>query len=455
MYKTMLTVMGILCLCTGVFAQDDFVPVSRDYTFSANQTGYKALGINPANLSLQTREGQNVSFEFMNVEWKAKSLIVKNLFFHKQPVSYSDEVTVTRDNFQPRDLGREDLGLSANINWLGLSFRTKKAGSFAISGRTMFQFSVDISDKAKAVLYEDNNFDAYMDTLAGIAASQYASGTFDEKAFLEKLDGTKAKASLVHEINLGYSRHIIQLENHELYTGIGLRYLLGQMDFGLGFEDGIVSGYMTEIPFLPDSIDTDGVNFPGDGENELSGMGKGFGFDMGFTYIWKKKMQLSLALVDLGGIKWPVTPIYVKDISSLEEAQALVDEGVFYYAGESNSREPLPTKLIFGYNYGVHKWVNLYFDVVAPLNKSPKNLTSTLVAFGTELSLFKIASFRTGATLTNGMDKDGLLMPAYLSIFMGKGTTYEIAVGTQDLLAYFKPQRDVLGGSFGLLRFHF
>lgn len=444
-------------------AQEAFVPVNTDYSFSTGQTGHQAFGINPANISLNPRAEGTLSFSLAEVNSSFKGDLIKRTFLHNQSTPTGGETpAITKDSWQPIDFLRDDVSTQTDIKWMGLAFHTANAGSFALQAKTNIVAGMRSNDFVQNTLINNQELGYYMDTLEQIIFEDGTISEADQERVLSLFNGTQIKAAMMHEFSLGYSRHIIKKKKIALYAGVSLKFLLGSHDAGLEIAGGNVRGYMTEIPYLPDSLGA--MNFPNSNDaNANSRFGMGFGTDLGLNLVYKEKLQLGVSVTDIGGLNWPITPFSLREVDANEVVQhidengnvdsdALLAGGIFYHEDGENTREQLPTKMIVGVNYAVHKWVHVYADLAAPLNDNIRNLSGPVFGAGAEVSLFGWVNLRSGFMYA---DNKQIVVPTYLSLMLGKKTTYEITAGTMDVLAYRKANRPGMQAAVAALRFHF
>lgn len=440
--------------------------LNRDYSYSIRKTDYRAFGVNPANISLFSRSpDQGFTIGFLEYEMVMRSDALKKSLFHPK-VAYmnSEGQYVQREKIQLRDVLSQPTQLNAETTYIGATWRTKNSGSFAASIKSKWYARTDFNDFANDVLFSGDGFDNYIDTIVQIIVSNLASeGKIDQAEVLGLLETSELRLNVTHEFNLGYSTKLWENSKTTLYGGVAGRYILGQANMALQFNQGNIRGILTDVPFV--SEDLGAINLPEKVERGDHKYGHGFGTDIGITLAFDKKVTLGISVADLGFIRWPVYPIYVKDNlvqavelngsnnEAFEEAfDELIEDGLFTYGGKANRVEVLPAKIITSMEYQLHERVAIYADLLSPLNASPKNLDRIEVGFGTRLRIVKALAVTTGLHFR---DYDKPDMPLYINLIAGKNVKYELGIGTADFISFFAPERNTIPTQMALFRFHF
>lgn len=450
-------------LLSATMAQGQINPLNahREYAHSIGKWGYQTLTLHPANLALPSpHPNKKFNLGLFQTETMIYSRDIKRHLFHKRTnyVMPTGEVDRPKDSpLTMRNIFAEQLSVNTEITHLGFSFHTKKAGSFGINVRSNIYFETDLNDFANEVLFQGDGFANYIDTVLSIILSNVENGKVNEKKVFELLDDSYLKINITHEVNLGYARQLYHNRTHTLLGGVRLGYVLGHADMALRFNEGDIRGYVSRIPYLRQDLGA--INLPEDISSRTRN-GHGFNMALGGTWLYKDKVRVGLSLTDFGLIKWPVNPVMIKENLSdnidlengLESAfNDLISDGIFYYRGREKNIEWLPAKLILGASYKAHARVTPYFDLIVPLNQSPKNLMGPVVGIGAEINGWDRLYLRTGLSFSEVR----VVMPTYLNVFVGKKRTYEVGVGTADMLSYFVARRDYFQFATGLLRFHF
>ncbi len=452
----------LLLLLSATMAQGQINPLNahREYAHSVGKFGYQTLTLHPSNLALKSPQGNRFSLGFFQTETMIYSEEIKRNLFHRRmgyQTNHGEINTPKDESLTIRNILGQQFSANMEVTHLGFSFHTKKAGSFGINIRSNINFETDFNDFANEVLFQGDGFANYIDTVVGIILANMDNGKVNEKKVFELLEDSYLKINITHEVNVGYAHELYKSSKHTLLGGVKLGYVYGQADLALRFNEGDIRGYVSRIPYLRQDLGA--INLPDD-INSRTRSGHGFNFGFGATWLYKDKARVALSLNDFGLIKWPVNPVMIRENLSdnidlengLETAfNDLIADGIFYYKGSEKNIEWLPAKLILGASYKVHPRVTPYFDLIAPLNQSPKNFTGPVIGIGAEVNGWDKVFLRTGLSFSEVR----VVMPTYVNVFVGKNNGYEIGVGSADLLSYFIADRDYFQFATGLFRFHF
>ncbi len=442
-------------------AQINPLNAHREFANSTSITDYKAMRVNPANIALSPTDQHRFSFGLLDMDGIVFSEALKRSLFHRNRGYLTPEGQVIipgNSGVSLENILRDQLSVSTEVGLVGFAMHTPRAGSFSAQVSSRIFVETYFNDFAHDVLFGGAGFNNYLDTIVKIIVANIANdGRVNEKRVLALLEDSYLKINVVHDFSLGYSRQLINQDKWKLYSGLTVGYLHGMADMAIRFNEGDIRGYVSRIPFVEEDLGS--INLP-ENVNTQDRSGHGFKTGFGLTAINQNKLRLGFSVVDVGFIKWPVNPIIAKsnlgddvDLSKGVEGalNQLVDDGIFYFLGKEKNIEVLPAKLIAGATYTPHNYVDVYTDLVLPLNRTPKNLTSPVGGAGVQLSLLNYVYLKTGMAYA----EKRLSMPTYLRLFAGKNKTYEFGIGTADLLSYFMVDRDYFQVTTSTFRFHF
>ncbi len=459
-YRAHIVLLLLLLSASVVSGQINPLNAHREYAHSIGKYGYQTLTLHPANLALKSPQNHRFSLGLYQTETMIYSREIKRHLFHQRMGYRTAEGRVGYPKNQPltlRNIFGKQLSINTEITHLGLSFHTKRAGSFGVNIRSNIYFETDFNNFANEVLFQGDGFGNYIDTVIKIILTNIDNGKVNEKKVFELLEDSYLKINITHEINLGYARTLFKNRNHTLLGGVRLGYVYGHADMALRFNEGDIRGYVSRIPYLRQDLGA--INLPDD-INSRNRTGHGFNFATGATWLYKDKARLGLSVTDFGLIRWPVNPVMIKENlgeninleNGLEAAfDELISDGIFYYRGREKNIEWLPAKLIVGASYQAHPRITPYFDLLVPLNVSPKNFVGPVMGIGAEINGWDRLFFRTGLSFSEVR----VVMPTYINVFVGKKHGYEVGVGTADMLSYFISRRDYFQFATGFFRFHF
>lgn len=435
-YAISFLLMSFLCAGQTIPAQ-----VSRNRTFLTNYYDYEAMGINPANLSANRREGKKLSLGLMQTNFLLFNRTLKTDLIHgggvsrlTDPAHWFDDILVERTH------------VAMDNTILGLNFNTKKAGSFGLNIKTQVLAEVELNGAFEDLDFEGTSFanlpEIIMTTIQ------------ENPENLPPGETSIVRMNVVNEFGIAYSRRMVATPNVQLYGGVGGKYMMGFADIGLQFNNHQIAGYYSLSSILPDAFGGDSTSAE---VQQAKKFCHGFGTNAGFLLRWKK-LRANVSVTDIGFIKWPVKDLFVTkedvagEVLTEEEINDAIHDAITDFQRDADGKEWLPAKLLLGASYDVHKYVSFYLDVIAPLNDAQRNMTRPTVGVGTWLSLKNVLTLRTGANL---IDKKLVAIPMWLSLFAGKKKSFEMSIGTSDFLAFFLENRGYMQAETALMKFHF
>lgn len=417
------------------------VQVIIDHTNSANVHDYDALQINPSNMSAHWRPDKRVSFGLLSTNVLLFSHGIKRNLIHGGGVNRLTDVGHWVD-----DILIERNALNFNNTLLGINVNTIRQGSFAFSVRNNIYMETEINGVLEEIDFEGADFSNIADIIMQTME--------DNPGALLNKDASYIRLNVINEFNLGYSRKLVNEKKIQVFGGAGVKYLLGFADLGLEFNGQEVAGYYALSSLLPAGWEDE--NFVKHVQNDKK-FGHGFGGSLGAS-MRMDKIRAGVSVIDLGFMKWPTRSIYITQQDVLIETltQQDVDKAINNVLGNSqrkeNGVELLPAKAIIGGSYDIHQYVRFYMDVVTPLYSAPRGMRNPTIGAGTWLSLKDYITLRTGATLVT---KKLVTVPMFVSFFGGKNKSFEMSVGTTDLLAFFIENREYMSFQTALMKFHF
>ena len=431
-------------------------------------TDYQCLGVNPANLGW-TRNQHSVNlgfFEFaasMYSEPLTKSEIFNDLINNPITLDAAGKLQAAEKFTDTR------IFASGNVLWVGFSYQDEEIGGFAFSVRERGIWNSVLNDNAANFLYLGYN-DPYFDSIANENGQTVGYSTDPEMASVV-YKGTDQHFLLYREYNLGYGRKIIENENVILYGGIGLKYLVGYaMTQYYQDESGKLIGNSALSPVFDVTYDEPTPSqVEGDGYKKV---GNGFGIDIGTTVQLYDNLKISLAVNDIGSIKWNGnvytgndTRVWSIDTDGLDNYN-IFQQGQLIesdnhpddpneWVGVNETKIKLPTNLRGGASYRFNDLVEAGLDLYVPLgDKVPGVYESTVFGIGGKLNPAEWVQISLGV-VTGG--KFGTNVPLGFSFYPVKTneTTWEIGFATRDVITNFKQNDPTVSAAFGFLRFSF
>ena len=431
-------------------------------------TDYQCLGVNPANLGwTRNQHSMNLGFfEFatsLYSEPLTKSEIYNDLIGNPITLDMDGKLQAADKFTDTRIFG------SGNILWVGFSYQDEEIGGFAFSIRERGVWNSVLNDNAANFLYLGYN-DPYFDSIGNVNGQTVGYSTNPQQASVV-YKGTDQHFLLYREYNLGYGRKIIENEDIILYGGIGLKYLVGYaMTQYYQDESGKLVGNSALSPVFDVTYDEPTPSqVEGDGYKKI---GNGFGIDIGTTVELYDNLKISLAINDIGSIKWNGnvytgndTRVWSIDTDGLDNYN-IFEQGQLIesdnhpddpneWVGVLETKLKLPMNLRGGSSYRFNDLVEAGFDVYVPLgDKVPGVYESTVFGIGGRLNPADWVQISLGV-VTGG--KFGTNVPLGFSFYPVKTdeTTWEIGFATRDIITNFKQNDPTVSAAFGFLRFSF
>jgi len=263
-------------------------------------TDYQCLGVNPANLGW-TRNDHSMNLGFAELalsiysEQLTRKQIINDLFDNNISLDLDEKLLASEEFTDTRLIG---IG---NFMGVGFSYQDEEFGGIAFNVRERLVWHSFLNENAASFLFIGYH-DPYFDSLAVETGDTIGYSTNPGFASIV-YKGTDQHFISYREYNLGYGRKVIQNENLVWYMGVGIKYLVG---YGMlqyyQDDDGNLVGYSALSPAY-------GVEYDEPTPSQIEGtgyknVGSGFGFDIGTTVEIKENLKISLAVNDIGSIKW-------------------------------------------------------------------------------------------------------------------------------------------------------
>jgi hypothetical protein len=320
--------------------------------------------------------------------------IINDLFDSSIAFSMADK------NDAAHSLTNTRLFGNGSVMYLGISYQDEKFGGLAFNVRERLVWHSVFNQNVANFLFlgwQDTYFDQKItnpagDTLEAIADnSRYVSDIYR---------GTDLHYLHTREFNLGYGGKVLDLDGEVVvYAGIGFKY---NADFGgLQYyqkDNGQLYVFSVFSPFYEDKYD-DPTPSAVEGTG-LKQVGTGFGFDIGTTVQLFDDIKISLAVNDIGSIKWDgnvyegndvrVYGIETRGINNYN----LFKEGMLIsfeqhpedpnkWNGLENKTIGLPTNFRAGASYRISEAIEAGIDFYAPLGeKVPGVMEAPVLGLG-------------------------------------------------------------------------
>ena len=388
-------------------------------TINAASRGIDAVGINPANISIPDKGFLNINLVPFGAHVSTEILTFD---LYKEYFTGVDSVGKRwAKRLEPADKEKilnqmPDLPVTrirAEAMIFGASFQNQIIGGIGFG----------IIDHAGANIKLSKDF------------FRMAAFGLEPAGSVYVFDGTEANAWWYREYNLSYGRKLpVNLEFlNALYAGFGVKLLHGfgisqsirqSSSFG-NYPDQLNPAQYTLIGNLDFLTVHTGVDFMNEDSNEKvspfpAPVGKGVGFDIGFSGEFANGMRASLSVTDIGKIKWNINVIesynsksvtITGNFSHLEDTLDTMTKGKTRQ-GEAFETK-LPSALRVGFETEASRIPGLFFmpddfiiafDYQQGFNESLGNTTKPRFSLGAEHYVLSVLPLRTGIAF-GGDDK--------------------------------------------------
>ncbi len=367
-------------------------------TYNATTSGIYSIGINPANLSFNNDEFIQFStllpLPSVSIGTGSNFISMNDLNYFFGGVNGEARYLTEQDKERLNALfdGGGAVFASVNANLFSISVKpNNKIGAFAFSIIDVAGMKINIPGSLVDLALSGNpvgkKFDLSEGDIKGWWIRNYALSYSRELPGVKFFDNFAAgiTVKLVH----GYSYVGTSKNSSSLSTGSNAE-LTGSTD---------LTGYSAFSDNMGVKYDFDSVSRQSNFSLFPSPAGTGFGFDVGFAATLNSVWNFSLALTDIGSIKWDKNAaqfnsfgyIYIDDISNQDQ----LDSAKESVTGDSKRIDHfytgLPTALRFGVSRmfweGETKFPGnmlLAFDYNQGLNEMPGNSLEPRFSVGSE-----------------------------------------------------------------------
>ncbi len=369
-------------------------------TYNSTSMGIYSLGINPGNLSLMDEGSVEFStiipLPFISFHSGTDFLSMDQLNYYFGGVNGKSRVLTEADKQNFNDLFSNGGIVFANFSTRFFSFAYKpsiESGTFAIS----------IND------FAGGNF-----TIPQAIVDLGLNGNQPGKKY--DFNDEKLKSWWIRNYGISYSREF-QMEPESwlknVLTGISLKLVHGYYYAGIErVNTNLETGNYNEIIGNADMIgyssfsDEFGVKYDFDSTEHQSSFslfmppaGKGFGFDLGISFLIEGDWSISFALTDIGSINWTKNTakfkaegeIFINDLTNQDQLDSLGDKFTGNAEKIGSFSTGLPTAFRFGLGYKLNETENfipgtltLGFDYNQGFNDLPGNSKTPRVSLGFE-----------------------------------------------------------------------
>ncbi|MDX5421357.1 MAG: DUF5723 family protein [Hymenobacteraceae bacterium] len=457
MKKILLLAAAFLAGQATVLAQTEhssFSVVGRGGVMNTFVHDYQAIGVNPGNLGRST---SIVSFTVLEGGVGASSQAFTRKTLRNFNESNADGELTLAERMELAKAFTSDNVLNAggDFNVFAISVSLPKIGGFAASNRQRMLSHAGFNKNFSELLFLGNEAEIYKQIDPN--ETVYVSDLFE---------GTEIKASWVNEWNFAYGREIIDLPLVNIYGGVGYKYLQGLALYEFSVQDRKLKSYSAASPVL----DIDYEKYLDDpqfshqaADGLLNPVGRGHGFDVGFSAEIVKIVKVGVSVTDIGKMTWTENLLEGEDrgfkLSNYPEsadeydyekaydiAETIIDSAIVF-SPVSELRTDLPTRLRAGVGVKIGNKVEVGVDYVKALNSAPGNITQDFVGLG--IDVMPTPFFRLSSGVSTGAG-DKVNLPFGFAIVT---PVYEFGISTRDVTAPFTKNNPGTSLAFGFLRF--
>jgi len=369
-------------------------------TYNSTSMGIYSIGINPANLSVMNEGSVEFStiipLPLISFHSGTDFLSMNQLNYYFGGVNGKSRVLTESDKQDFNNLFADGGSVFANFSTSLFSFALKpgiEVGTFAIS----------------IIDFAGGNF-----TIPQAIVDLGLNGNQPGKKY--DFNDEKFKSWWIRNYGISYSREF-KMESESwlknISAGVSLKFVHGYYYAGIEkINTNLETGTYNEIQGNADMIgysafsDDFGVKYDFDSLQHQSKFGlfmppagKGFGFDIGLSFLLQDNWNISLALTDIGSINWTKNTakffaagaILIDDLTNQKQLDSLKDK----FTGDAEKIESfstgLPTVFRFGLGYQLNEEDNflpgtllLGLDYNQGFNDLPGNSKTPRVSFGFE-----------------------------------------------------------------------
>lgn len=488
--KTKILFTGLLLVASGhLFAQIErsaFTSSGRGVA-TTFVTDYHSIGINPANLAWSNKYEKRYTLGLLEGGVTIYSEALSRSELRDNIAGFEESITPAQKRQFAAQFANSDFAGNFDIQLLGFSvdLNDKGIGGFALSVRDRMQYYSNFNTSASEILFAgwnalyfdqlqlDSDNGPIIENTGNLSAdtlNRVVRGISTDPSFITGLfDGSTMKLLWYREFNLGYGRQIVKKDEWSLSGGVGLKLLQGISIIDIDVQGNNLRALSSTSPSFGIDYGNAAANNPSSKpeDNSLlpSSVGMGFGFDLGFNFVYKDKLKVGVAVNDIGSINYKANVYQSKDtlvfdvrndgvnsLNLLAEADIFTGkDGLFKQEGVARETIQLPTNFRLGASYVVSEKLEIGADFFMSLNDAPGSFVSPIYGLGGDYQPFKW--LRISAGFMNG-GNFAFRVPVGLTFVAGNGT-WEAGVASRDLITYLTKDNATMSASLGFLRFRF
>ncbi len=472
-----------LLVCTSqlLFAQAPHLSVGVGATPMALSGDYRALGWNPAHLTLSPMNDSNWKSAISGMEGSvsvASTVLEREDLWDdvlNRGMSNDSWTGLTPGEWVSR-LANEKIRVDMNLITTAMA---KHWGSWAVAyaARNVFYAESYLSNSVTSLLIEGgasslfeysifgtdtllNDGEWSIEDLNNIIGGLNSSG---ETLLASVFQDSKLGMSWHRSHELGISKEWISKRGWSIHTGVGARFLLGNGFFSLAQENGELNAFGAfsngfQVAKL-DSLSLDAPTFTQ--IRKWGPVGQGWGADLGVAISFTDRLWASASITDLGWMEWRGERYSFDDVLSntwgngatnpnqwIDILQLSMNPGTWFSNGESETR-----RISNGVGFHIGGGIRLANELVIAGDASFDN-RDLIGNAGSRVGLSCILNPVPWLRLEAGVRKLGnetFRIPAGFIVRAG-GRGCEIGLQSTDIAGIWRKQQSELGVRFCFLR---
>ena len=457
--KKLLSILIPVILATGAQAQleqSSFGATGRGGTATSFVTDYQALGINPANLGFQTKYAFSLGIAELGYGIYSEALVkddVRAILFNNE-----DSITAAQSEMLAQAFLNEGIQFNVDVMAVGFSLRVPKFGTLAFSVTGHAAYNSKFDGEAANIIFEGYDYAGYFDTVI-VTPTEIYGVAYEPLSLSELFGDSEFKFDVNTSFNFGYGLKLFGSEETiSAYAGIGFKYILGYGYLDMHSDGSTITG----ISALGlDILDLEaGITSPITA-SAAEPVGRGTGWDFGFSLKIRDALTASASIVDIGKMKYTANVLQINDfvldtvsfsgVTSTDPIQIISDmlneQDLIEYSGLSEFEVSLPTKLRLGASLKINDLLDVGLDAVFPMNEVAGAIETPVIGVGAQLTLFEILNLSAGLSAGGGYAYN---VPAGIGLDF---KIWEIGVATRDALTWFGETSPNVSMAIGVLRF--
>jgi len=457
--KKLLCILIPVILATGAQAQleqSSFGATGRGGTATSFVTDYQALGINPANLGFQTKYAFSLGIAELGYGIYSEALVkddVRAILFNNE-----DSITAAQSEVLAQAFLNEGIQFNVDVMAVGFSLRVPKFGTLAFSVTGHAAYNSKFDGEAANIIFEGYDYAGYFDTVI-VTPTEIYGVAYEPLSLSELFGDSEFKFDVNTSFNFGYGLKLFGSEETiSAYAGIGFKYILGYGYLDMHSDGSTITG----ISALGlDILDLEaGITSPITA-SAAEPVGRGTGWDFGFSLKIRDALTASASIVDIGKMKYTANVLQINDfvldtvsfsgVTSTDPIQIISDmlneQDLIEYSGLSEFEVSLPTKLRLGASLKINDLLDVGLDAVFPMNEVAGAIETPVIGVGAQLTLFEILNLSAGLSAGGGYAYN---VPAGIGLDF---KIWEIGVATRDALTWFGETSPNVSMAIGVLRF--